>query len=150
MAINNNIGLPRRKFLDYFLGGGLATVLLAMLAPVGAYLWPARKRGGAQDVIDAGTTKDWPEATAKNFQVGGHPFAVIRVSESEFKAYSLACPHLGCIVQWDAPNRTFKCPCHAGVFSQDGKVVSGPPPGPLLAYEVMVVGDLVKVKVPPV
>lgn len=150
MSPNNNNGLPRRKFLDYFLGGGLATVLLAMLAPVGAYLWPARKRGGAQGLIDAGPAKDWPEATAKNFQVGGHPFAVIRISESEFKAYSLACPHLGCIVQWDASNRTFKCPCHAGVFSQDGKVVSGPPPGPLLAYEVMVVGDAVKVKVPPV
>ena len=140
-------GVTRRKFLDFFIGGGLASLLAGMVAPVGAYLWPARKRGGAQDMVEAGTVDGWGIGMAKPIQVGGHPILVIRLSETQFKAFNAACSHLGCIVQWDSPSRTFKCPCHAGTFTSDGKVVSGPPPSPLIAYETIVGGGKVKVKV---
>ncbi|MBI4179661.1 Rieske (2Fe-2S) protein [bacterium] len=142
-------GLPRRKFLDYFLGGGLGVLLLGMAAPIGAYLWPARKRGGVQEMIDAGRVSELPVGSGKAFQVGGHPILLVRAGETEFRAFSSACPHLGCIVHWDGPSREFKCPCHAGVFSADGKVVSGPPPSALIAYQVTVTGDQIKIKVPP-
>lgn len=150
MATNNRQnGVPRRKFLDYFLGGGLAALVLGMVAPIGAYLWPARKRGGAQEMIDAGLVSEIAVGSAKPFQVGGHPIILVRSAEREFRAFSSACPHLGCIVQWESSNREFKCPCHAGKFSQDGKVISGPPPSPLIAYEVVVTGEQIRIKVPP-
>jgi len=41
------------------------------------------------------------------------------------------CTHLGCGVRWDPDRKAFLCPCHNGVFSVDGKVISGPPPKPL-------------------
>lgn len=140
-------GVTRRGFLDFFIGGGLAALLAGMVAPIGAYLWPARKRGGAQELVEAGPVEGWPVGMAHAIQVSGHPILVIRVSESVFRAFNSACSHLGCIVQWDGPTQTFKCPCHAGMFTSEGKVISGPPPSPLISYETIVAGGTVKVKV---
>ncbi len=52
--------------------------------------------------------------------------------------FSGTCTHLGCTVNWDESERTFKCPCHGGVYGEDGTVKAGPPPRPLtrLAAEV--------------
>jgi len=36
-------------------------------------------------------------------------------------AFSAACTHMGCIVNWSASDRKFHCPCHGGVFSEYGK-----------------------------
>lgn len=37
-------------------------------------------------------------------------------------ALSAVCTHMGCLVQWHSSDRTFWCPCHAGVFTADGAV----------------------------
>jgi nitrite reductase/ring-hydroxylating ferredoxin subunit len=37
-------------------------------------------------------------------------------------AMSAACTHMGCIVQWQATDRKFVCPCHPGLFTEYGKV----------------------------
>ncbi len=42
-----------------------------------------------------------------------------------------ACSHLGCNVRWQDQAGVFACPCHNGRFTQQGKVVAGPPPAPL-------------------
>lgn len=46
---------------------------------------------------------------------------------TEFLAFSNRCPHLGCKVQWQSPERQFYCPCHQGVFDPTGRATSGPP-----------------------
>jgi cytochrome b6-f complex iron-sulfur subunit len=63
-----------------------------------------------------------------------------------FRAFSAICTHLGCIVGWDAARRQIECPCHAGFFDLNGRVVSGPPPRPLTEYGVVVVNNEVIVK----
>ncbi len=56
----------------------------------------------------------------------------------DYVGMSNICTHLGCRTRWVSDRRQFYCPCHAGVFDEDGNVVSGPPPRPLDRYEVKV------------
>lgn len=43
-------------------------------------------------------------------------------------AYDPSCPHLGCHVEYRERRDRFICPCHGGVFDNEGERVSGPPP----------------------
>src|SRR5690606_40729772 len=52
--------------------------------------------------------------------------AVYRDYDNSLKAFSAVCPHLGCIVQWNADEKSFDCPCHGSRFACDGTVINGP------------------------
>ena len=41
-------------------------------------------------------------------------------------AMSAACTHMGCLVNWEGSDRTFRCPCHGGVFTAFGKTDTTP------------------------
>lgn len=43
-------------------------------------------------------------------------------TRGQILALSAACTHRGCLVQWSGTDRTFRCPCHGGVFTEDGQV----------------------------
>jgi nitrite reductase/ring-hydroxylating ferredoxin subunit len=55
--------------------------------------------------------------------------AVIRPVSGGFQAFSLVCPHLGCLVEVQADG--FSCPCHGSRFEPDGTVTKGPASQPL-------------------
>ena len=61
-----------------------------------------------------------------------------RDSEQQFIAFSINCTHLGCPVRWLPDAGLFMCPCHGGVYYNDGTVAAGPPPKPLVRYPVRV------------
>jgi glycine/D-amino acid oxidase-like deaminating enzyme/nitrite reductase/ring-hydroxylating ferredoxin subunit len=52
--------------------------------------------------------------------------AVYRDKDNMLHAYSAVCPHLGCIVQWNADEKSFDCPCHGSRFTCHGIVTNGP------------------------
>ena len=52
--------------------------------------------------------------------------------------FAINCAHLGCPVRWFAQSGLFMCPCHGGVYYQDGSRASGPPPRGLFEYSYKV------------
>ncbi len=73
-----------------------------------------------------------------------------RVKGEEFIAFSVNCAHLGCPVRWMQEARLFMCPCHGGVYYEDGSVAAGPPPHPLMRYPVRVNAGIVEIQTAPI
>jgi menaquinol-cytochrome c reductase iron-sulfur subunit len=73
-----------------------------------------------------------------------------RMSQDTFAAFAINCAHLGCPVRWLADARLFMCPCHGGVYYEDGTVAAGPPPHPLSQYLVRVEGEDVQIRADPI
>ncbi len=73
-----------------------------------------------------------------------------RDSEDAFVAFSVNCTHLGCPVNWLQNADLFLCPCHGGVYYKDGTVAAGPPPKPLVHYDVRVQDGQVEIKASPI
>lgn len=136
----------RRGFLDWLIALSAAITGAALAIPGLAYLWPAAKGGGAQRVEVPGAA-DMAPGQSLSIQVGTKVVIVVR-SRSGYKAFSASCTHLGCLVKWEGAREEFFCPCHAAVFDAGGRVVSGPPPAPLVEYVVKEVGDKVYVSAP--
>lgn len=53
---------------------------------------------------------------------------VRRLKEEEFLVFAINCTHLGCPVTWFPQSGLFMCPCHGGVYYENGERASGPPP----------------------
>lgn len=67
-----------------------------------------------------------------NYPTTNDPAVLLRSSEGEYRAYSRKCSHAGCSVEFDAPSRCLRCPCHQGTFdARMGHVMFGPPRRPL-------------------
>lgn len=62
---------------------------------------------------------------------GGEKLAVRRDPSGEVVALSAICTHMGCVVDWNAVDRTWDCPCHGSRFDQAGDVLTGPAREPL-------------------
>ena len=52
--------------------------------------------------------------------------AVYRDSDGRLTRCSAVCPHLKCIVNWNAVEHTWDCPCHGSRFDPYGVVLNGP------------------------
>lgn len=46
----------------------------------------------------------------------------------QFLIFAVNCAHLGCPVSWFPQSGLFMCPCHGGVYYENGQRASGPPP----------------------
>lgn len=114
-----------------------------MTIPALAYLWPAARGGGAENVEVEGANGMLP-GQSRMLQMGGKAVIVIR-GRAGFRGFAAACTHLGCLVRWDSAKEEFLCPCHAAVFDENGAVVSGPPPAPLPELRIKEVGGKVYV-----
>lgn len=58
--------------------------------------------------------------------------------QAGYTVLDATCTHLGCNVRWREEAGGFACPCHEGFFSQEGEVISGPPPRPLRQLQTKV------------
>jgi len=53
---------------------------------------------------------------------------VRKQSADQFLVFAMNCAHLGCPVTWFPQSGLFMCPCHGGVYYENGERASGPPP----------------------
>jgi Rieske Fe-S protein len=140
--------VTRRSFL-FSLGIGLNVVAAAFLAvPILGYVLSAVfKRKAQQAWIPLGVIDHFPVgetrlATYRNpfttpwdGTTADVPCWVRRKPGGGFQVFAINCAHLGCPVRWFPGSRLFLCPCHGGVYYEDGRVASGPPPRGLYQYE---------------
>ncbi len=64
--------------------------------------------------------------------------------KDQFRVLAVNCAHLGCPVSWFPRSGLFMCPCHGGVYYENGERASGPPPRGLFpcVWRVTVDGKL--------
>jgi glycine/D-amino acid oxidase-like deaminating enzyme/nitrite reductase/ring-hydroxylating ferredoxin subunit len=62
---------------------------------------------------------------------GARLVATHRRDDGSLGRVSARCTHLGCIVAWNAFERSWDCPCHGSRFDADGQVLEGPAVRPL-------------------
>jgi Rieske Fe-S protein len=89
-------------------------------------------------VYEYRTTDAWREVTRE-----GLLYARLG-DDGEPLVLSATCTHLGCNVSWRKDETRFACPCHAGFYDPDGKVISGPPPRPLERVETRITDGVVE------
>ncbi|MEQ1501977.1 MAG: FAD-dependent oxidoreductase [Myxococcota bacterium] len=59
--------------------------------------------------------------------IDGEKLGVYRDDLGALHAVRPVCRHLGCVVGWNAVDRTWDCPCHGGRYRADGTRFWGPP-----------------------
>jgi Rieske Fe-S protein len=138
-------GIGRRRLLDVLVSGGFVAFLGAVFYPVVRYLTPPPVHEAAAGSVTAAKVGDVKPNSGKVFRFGSKPGLLVRLPSGEWRAFSAVCTHLQCTVQYRADLERIWCPCHNGQFDLAGKNVSGPPPKPLEAYEVVVKEDEVVV-----
>ncbi len=62
----------------------------------------------------------------KTIRVRGERLAMYRDPQGGLHAVSSVCTHLGCLVKFNAAEKTWDCPCHGSRFGIDGAVLDGP------------------------
>jgi Rieske Fe-S protein len=140
--------LSRRSFL-FGVGVALNVVAATLVTiPVIGYVFSSfRRKVASQSWIVLGALKNFPEnqtrlATYRNpytrpwdGTTAHIPCWVRRLTGEKFQVFAINCAHLGCPVRWFEESHLFMCPCHGGVYYEDGSRASGPPPRGLYEYE---------------
>ena len=64
-------------------------------------------------------------------KVDGENVAAFKDEDGRVHAVSAVCTPMGCLVGWNATDRTWDCPCHGSRFELSGEVIHGPATKPL-------------------
>ncbi len=125
-AANNNIN--RRQFINraWKIAGFLA---LAEFTFVG--LKSVKNTGFSIDQVesnylDAGTPNEITKGTITSFR--SSQFFIYCANDGGMLAFSAACSHLGCAINWEPNKQLFICPCHSSKFDSKGNVLNSPAP----------------------
>jgi menaquinol-cytochrome c reductase iron-sulfur subunit len=133
----------RRAFFVWFTYaiGAVATVLLCI--PFVGYLLGALRKHEVH-WIGLGAPSQFPlnETRLARFQnplgqpwdgMAAHMGVYVRnlgqdeKRQDRFLVFAMNCAHLGCPVTWFPQSGLFMCPCHGGVYYENGERASGPP-----------------------
>lgn len=153
-------GVGRRRFLSGIIGvvAGAVAVLVGVPA-VGYIVSPGVKKPTQEEWLTLGPLSGLTPGTpmgfpySLTFQDGwvqstktGVAYALTLDGQS-CTVFSDVCTHLGCRVSWKADRAVFLCPCHDGIFSATGAIISGPQPRPLDQFVSRIESGQIQIKV---
>ena len=102
-----------------------------------AQIWVARHFVGDRlSPAQGGSAADVPAGESRVVRAGLGKIGVYRDAEGTAHGVSLRCTHLGCLVHFNAAERSWDCPCHGSRFDVDGSVLAGPATEPLERRDV--------------
>ncbi|MBI3680700.1 MAG: Rieske (2Fe-2S) protein [Acidobacteria bacterium] len=127
--------------MNWLLGGGFTGSVLSFLYPVLRFVNPPAVPEASVNEVNAGKVAELKPNSAKMVKFGARPALLIRVNETEWRAFSAICTHLNCTVQFHEAKHQIWCACHNGLYDLNGQVVSGPPPKPLEEFAVHIRGE---------
>jgi Rieske Fe-S protein len=84
---------------------------------------------------EVGSVEEIAPGSGAVMRHGGRKVAVYRDRDGTTHELSAVCPHLGCVVGWNAVERSWDCPCHGSRFNPYGQVLNGPATGNLEPVE---------------
>ena len=127
------VGLSRRRALLGGLGAAAAALTGAAVTaaieqsgkqqppapPASSLVIPGRGTWVAIATLDA-----MPVGAVKRFEAGA-VIGYLQHTASGFMALSGVCTHMACLLQWNAGDKTFDCPCHGGRFLSNGTAAPG-------------------------
>ena len=147
MSLNGSEGIGtgqrRRNFLTWFLGASTTALFASIAYPVARFLGTPVQPEAATSQVQVGPTND-PDLVEKGFKIvrfGNEPVIVIKLSETDIRAFSAVCTHLACIVEYRKGKRDIFCNCHNGEYDLQGRNIGGPPPRPLKPYQVHILDE---------
>ncbi|MDO8749678.1 MAG: ubiquinol-cytochrome c reductase iron-sulfur subunit [Dehalococcoidia bacterium] len=164
----NNSSVSRRNFLKYGVVGitGLISAVLAI--PLVRYFISPALGSTEKDWAVIARTADVPvgkpihveyeQRMKDSWVLTTHRKGAWIVTQDgqNFTVFDPHCTHLGCPYTWteepwkgEGPYKGqphFHCPCHEGIYTIDGTVISGPPPRPLDRLLTKVEGDSILAK----
>jgi len=157
---NENMLTRRGLFMKLgILFNGLVAAALAV--PILGYVLSSftRGRGSAYfEWVSLGRVSEFPEgetrlATFRNPNVMPADGKTVdtacwvrRIEGEQFQVFAINCMHLGCPVRWFPQSGLFMCPCHGGVYYQNGARASGPPERGLFEYPHQVKNGLITIQ----
>jgi len=136
----------------------IAAGILLAIPLVGFVFSSFVQRNDPRRWISLGPLKSFPERTTRiatyrnpytrpwDGQTADIPCWVRHLQGNQFQVFAINCAHLGCPVRWFQESSLFMCPCHGGVYYEDGSRASGPPPRGLFEYDYKVENGDVWVK----
>jgi len=139
--VSPSVPTPRRRVVEFLLGGGLFASLVSFVYPVLRYLIPPPVADLGADEIVASKVGDLKPNGYKIFRFGSRPAILLMTAAGEYRALSAVCTHLSCTVQYRKDLEHIWCACHNGHYDLNGRNIAGPPPRPLEAFQVHVRGD---------
>jgi glycine/D-amino acid oxidase-like deaminating enzyme/nitrite reductase/ring-hydroxylating ferredoxin subunit len=86
---------------------------------------------GRLEPAEVGSTDEVPAGEARVVRTGLGKSGYFRDDGGILHGVSLRCTHLGCLVNFNAAERSWDCPCHGSRFDVDGAVLEGPATRPL-------------------
>lgn len=75
---------------------------------------------------DASSVEDVKAGEGKVISHKGEKLAVYKDEQGRVHTCSAVCTHMDCIVNWNAAEKSWDCPCHGSRFDYDGKLLEGP------------------------
>ena len=127
-------GTTRRRFIDLLLGASALAWIASVAYPIIRYLKPLPQTGPTGPTH---LTRDEAGKLEQNkfviVPVSGQRVIVLQ-SQDQLFAFGAKCTHEGCTITYLPGQSIMWCPCHDGRFDMNGRVLSGPPPQPLIKY----------------